>query len=232
MEVRVAVVFHTGYGKTGSLARAVATGVESVKGASVDLVDVVSIDDAGWAALDAADAIIFGSPTYFGSISAGMKTFLEATVDRWIDGPRWKDKLAAGFTNSKTMAGDKLNTLFDLVLFCAQHGMLWVGLDLYPSGHTSDRRRSDLYTYPAGRPTQPDYDENGSTDLNRIGSWLGAMAQADSDQGPEAAPPPSDLATGEHLGRRVAELAIVFARGYAGADGLMQERPPAGVLHR
>jgi hypothetical protein len=50
-------------------------------------------------------------PTYFGSLSAEMKRFFEATVDRWSDGPRWKDKLAAAFTNSKTMSGDKLNTL-------------------------------------------------------------------------------------------------------------------------
>ena len=153
------------------------------------------LDDDSWAALDAADAIIFGSPTYFGSLSAEMKRFLEGTVDRWVDGPCWKDKLAAGFTNSKTMSGDKLNTLFDLLAFAAQHGMIWVGLDLYPGWHTKG---------------------SSADELNRLGSWVGAMSQANSDEGADVVPPASDLATGEHLGRRVAELAIVFARGREG----------------
>jgi NAD(P)H dehydrogenase (quinone) len=191
-DIRVAVAYHTGYGKTGSLARAVARGAASIQGTMVDLVDVDALTDRDWAALDAADAIIFGSPTYFGSVSSDMKRFFESTVDRWADGPRWKDKLAAGFSNSKTMSGDKLNTLFDLFVFAAQHGMLWVGLDLHPGWHTK-----------------------GSTadELNRLGSWVGVMSQANSDESADVVPPASDLATGEHLGRRVAELAIVFARG-------------------
>jgi NAD(P)H dehydrogenase (quinone) len=192
MNTRVAVAYHSGYGKTESLARAVARGAGSVEGTTVDLLDVTELDEAGWAALDAADAIIFGSPTYFGSISADMKRFFEATVDRWADGPRWKDKIAAGFTNSKTMAGDKLNTIFDLTVFAAQHGMIWVGLDLYPGWHTTD---------------------GSASDLNRLGSWLGVMSQANSDETADVVPPASDLATGEHLGRRVAEVAIVVARG-------------------
>jgi NAD(P)H dehydrogenase (quinone) len=194
-EITVAVAYHTGYGKTGSLARAVARGAASIDGVEATLVDVATLDDAGWAALDAADAIIFGSPTYFGSLSWQMKRFIEETVGRWVDGPRWKNKLAAGFTNSKTMSGDKLNTLFDLVAFTAQHGMIWVGLDLYPGWHTKD---------------------GSSDELNRLGSWLGAMSQANSDEPSDTVPPASDLATGEHLGRRVAELAIVFARGREG----------------
>ncbi len=207
MDVRVAVAYHSGYGKTESLAKAVARGADSVDDVSVDLLDVMSLDEDGWTTLDAADAIIFGSPTYFGSISADMKHFLESTVGRWVDGPRWKDKLAAGFTNSKTMSGDKLNTLFDLAAFAAQHGMIWVGLDLYPSGHTADEQNSDSRSYPAG------HQDPAKADLNRIGSWFGAMSQANSDESADVSPPSADLATGEHLGRRVSELAVVFARG-------------------
>jgi len=213
VDVRVAVAYHSGYGKTESLARAVARGAASVDGAAVELLDVTQLDADGWAALDAADAIIFGSPTYFGSLSADMKRFLESTVDRWVDGPRWKDKLAAGFTNSKTMSGDKLNTLFDLAAFAAQHAMIWVGLDLYPGWHTADPTQSNVRTLPAGAPMMTDGDSDGSTDLNRLGSWFGAMSQANSDESAEATPPSSDLATGEHLGRRVAEMAVVFSRG-------------------
>ena len=165
MDVRVAVAYHSGYGKTGSLARAVARGAASVDGASVELLDVTRLDDAGWDALDDADAIIFGSPTYFGSISSDMKRFLEGTVDRWIDGPRWKDKLAAGFTNSKTMSGDKLNTLFDLAVYAAQHGMIWVGLDLYPGWHTADPAQSNVRTLPADRPQMTDGGADGSAPI-------------------------------------------------------------------
>jgi len=43
-------------------------------------------------------------------------------------------------------------------------------------------------------------------DLNRLGSFLGAMAQANSDQGADVAPIPSDLLTAEHLGERVANV--------------------------
>jgi NAD(P)H dehydrogenase (quinone) len=195
-DIRVAVAYHTGYGKTGSLAHAVARGAASVDGAAVDLIDVGAVIESDWAALDAADAIIFGSPTYFGSLSSDMKRFFESTVDRWVDGPRWKDKLAAGFTNSKTMSGDKLNTLFDLLAFAVQHGMIWIGLDLYPGWHTKG---------------------SSADELNRLGSWVGAMSQANSDETSDVVPPASDLTTGEHLGRRVAELAIVFARGREGA---------------
>ena len=48
-------------------------------------------------------------------------------------------------------------------------------------------------------------------DLNRLGSFLGAMAQANSDEGPDVAPIQSDLLTAEHLGERVATVAKRFA---------------------
>ncbi len=87
------------------------------------------------------------------SSKAARSPVVEGTVDRWIDGPRWSDKLAAGFTNSKTMSGDKLNTLFDLAAFAAQHGMIWVGLDLYPGWHTADPAVSNVRTPERrGRP--------------------------------------------------------------------------------
>lgn len=184
-----------------------ARGAAPVDGATVDLLNVTALGEAGWAAPDATDAIIFGSPTYFGCLSAEMKRFFEATVDRRVDGPRWKDKLAAGFTNSKTTSGDNLNTLLDLAAFAAQHGMIWVGLDLSPGWHTRD---------------------SSAEELNRLGSWLGAMAQANSDESSDIAPPASDLATGEHLGRRVAELAKTFAQVRGRPDVRGPSRPQVG----
>jgi NAD(P)H dehydrogenase (quinone) len=192
-DVRVAIVYHSGYGHTERQARAVAEGVRSVAGASAQL---ISVDQAElhWADLDVADAIIFGAPTYFGAASAAFKRFAEASVTVWADGLRWRDKLAAGFTNSKTMSGDKLNTLLSFVILASQHGMQWVGLDLYPGWHTTG---------------------SSPEELNRLGSWVGAMAQSNSDASPEEAPSASDLRTAAHLGRRVGLLAQRWASGRA-----------------
>lgn len=190
--VKVAVAYHSGYGHTARQAAAVARGAAGVSGADVTIHNVADLSEELWAALDAADAIVFGAPTYMGSASAGFKTFAEATAKVWGDNLRWKDKLAAGFTNSQNINGDKLNTLVSFAILAAQHGMNWVSLGLYPGWNTSTA---------------------SSEDLNRMGSFLGAMAQSNGDAGPELAPPPSDLRTAEELGRRVAMAARQWVRG-------------------
>ena len=120
---KVAVVYHSGYGHTETLARAVHRGAEGVGGVKASLVAVSDIDDA-WEVLDQADAIIFGAPTYMASASAPFKAFMDATASRSAE-QRWKDKLAAGFTNSAGMNGDKLSTLSQFNLFAMQTG--WSG---------------------------------------------------------------------------------------------------------
>jgi hypothetical protein len=52
-------------------------------------------------------------------------------------------------------------------------------------------------------------------DLNRLGFFLGAGAQSNVDEGPDVAPPESDLATARHLGERVAAVTLQFVRGRA-----------------
>jgi NAD(P)H dehydrogenase (quinone) len=135
--------------------------------------------------LHAADAMIFGTPTYMGTVSAEFKAFMDRTSQFWANQP-WKDKLAAAFTNSGSQHGDKLNTLISLTVFAAQHGMNWINLGLLP-GHNSSTGSAE--------------------DLNRFGGFLGAMAQSNVDEGPEVAPPKSDRETAFQLGRRVAEAA-------------------------
>jgi NAD(P)H dehydrogenase (quinone) len=190
--VHIAIVYHSGHGHTARQAGAVARGAALVPGTSSDLLNVAELTDESWAILDRADAIIFGAPTYMGSPSAQFKTFAEATSKMWADNLRWKDKIAAGFTNSQTMNGDKLNSLVAFAILAAQHGMHWVNLGLYPGWATS----------------------TGSIeDLNRLGSFLGAMAQSNGDAGPDVAPPRSDLLTAEHLGRRVAMVTRQWVRG-------------------
>ncbi|NUU39306.1 flavodoxin family protein [Pseudomonas sp. C2B4] len=180
----VVVVFHSGYGHTRVLAEAVARGVERHPGSTCSLVPVEDVDEH-WDQLHRADAIIFGAPTYMGSASAAFKGFMEATASFYLARP-WRDKLAAGFTNSGCLCGDKLNTLLQMAVFAAQHSMIWVGLDLLPA-------RSATGVFDG--------------QLNRLGSSLGAMAQSNVEQSPELAPPPEDRCTAAHLGERVARLA-------------------------
>lgn len=182
---RVAVVYHSGFGHTKILAEAVARGAGAVPGTHVSLIPVEQAE-ARAEELNAADAVIFGAPTYMGSVSGPFKTFMDGTSKLWATGV-WKDKLAAGFTNSASQNGDKLNSLVQLAIFAMQHGMVWVGLGLPPGNNSS---------------------KGSVADLNRLGSFIGAMAQSDADAGPGLAPIESDRKTAEHLGRRVANFAL------------------------
>ena len=192
MTVSACVVYHSGYGHTQKQAEAVHEGMSAVDGVEAQLIPVADLEAENaeaWSTLDDADAIVFGCPTYMGAPSAGLKAFMEATSGRWMEG-RWVDKLAGGFTNSGSQNGDKQNTLVDLATFAAQHGMVWINLNIPPGNNNS----------------------GGSVDdLNRLGASLGAMAQSNVDQGPEDGPIASDLETAKKFGARVAECAKRWA---------------------
>jgi multimeric flavodoxin WrbA len=186
MSARVAIVYHSGYGHTRAQAEAVFKGAKGVPGVTATL---VTSDDAmkDMAPLNEADAIVFGCPTYMGGPSAQFKAFIDAAGKVWA-AQGWKDKLAAGFTNSGSPSGDKLNTLNSLYINAMQHGMLWIGLGAMNAA-------------------------KGAADtsaINRLGSHSGAMAQ--SPQG-ERVPVQADLETAELLGKRVAEAAVRWVRG-------------------
>ena len=125
--------------------------------------------DENWDVLDGADAIVFGSATYMGNVSAGFQAFAEQTGRRCLNGT-WRDKVAAGFTNSGAKAGDKLHALSSLAVFAAQHHMHWVNLGL-GAGWNSASGSED--------------------DLNRLGFWLGAGAATDVDVDPDDVHPPT-----------------------------------------
>ncbi len=184
----VAVVFHSGFGHTAAVAKAVAHGAEGVQGTDARMIPVADIDKH-WDDLNAADAIIFGAPTYMGSASAQFKTFMDAIAKVWF-AQGWKDKIAAGFTHSGSQNGDKFNTITQLFTFAMQHGMIWTGLGLLPGNNTS---------------------KGSVNDLNRLGGFSGALTQSNNDQGAEAIPA-SDLKTAEVLGARVAQFAMRMTR--------------------
>jgi NAD(P)H dehydrogenase (quinone) len=176
----VTIAYHSGFGHTAVLADAVAAGAREA-GADVTVVAVDRMTETDWEILDAADGIVFGSATYMGNVSAAFQTFAEQTGRRCMNAT-WRDKIAAGFTNSGAKSGDKLNTLVSLAVFAAQHHMHWVSLGLDAGWRSAT---------------------GSENDLNRLGFWLGAAAQTDVDANADQVHP-SDVQTCRHLGYRVA----------------------------
>jgi NAD(P)H dehydrogenase (quinone) len=180
---KVVIVYQSNNGHTAVLAEAVLKGAKSVPGTTAALIPVADAEARLHEFAD-ADAIIFGAPTFMGNVPADFKKFMDDTAGVWIQ-QAWKNKIAAGFTCSACFSGDKLNTLMQMAIFAAQHSMLWAPLGMMPGNHTST--------------SSPD-------DLNRVGGFLGAMAQANADQPADVAPPQSDRDTAQHLGKHVAEI--------------------------
>ena len=176
---KIVVVYHSGYGHTVKQAEAVA------KGADAELIAIDAegnITDAQWAALDAADAIIFGSPTYMGTVSWQFKKFADATSKAWFT-QKWKDKVFGGFTNSASMNGDKQVTLQYFMTLAMQQSGIWVGTGLMPSNTKAAQRN----------------------DVNYVASFSGAMMQTPSDASVDEVIQ-GDLETARLYGERIAQV--------------------------
>lgn len=185
--LKVAVVYFSGYGHTAKQANAVIQGVQSLEGAQTYDVAIDSdgqVTDQVWSELEQADAIIFGCPTYMGCIPWQFKRFADASSKIWAN-QGWRDKIAAGFTNSGSMNGDKHSTLTYLFTFSMQHSMLWVGTGLMPANKSVSQR----------------------DDVNYLGAFSGAMAQSPADLSADDAPGPGDLSTARIFGQRIAQAA-------------------------
>lgn len=176
MSSSISIVFHSGYGHTRRLAESVAQGAD----AHLHEVDQDGhLTPADWEALQAAGAIVFGSPTYMGTVSWQFKRFMDTSSSVWGQ-QGWKNKLAAGFTNSAGINGDKLATLGNLFNFSQQHGMLWVGTGQMPSNTKASTRN----------------------DLNYLASFSGLMAATPADASVDDMVP-GDLLTAVAFGERL-----------------------------
>mgnify|MGYP006201758501 FL=1 len=176
MSHSIGIVFHSGYGHTQRIAQAVAEGSDAHL-LEVNQAGVLAAAD--WKALEAADAIVFGSPTYMGNVSWQFKRFMDTSSSVWMQ-QQWKNKLAAGFTNSAGINGDKLATLGALFTFSQQHGMLWVGTGLMPANTKASTR----------------------DDLNYLASFSGLLAATPADASPEEMAV-GDLQTARTFGERI-----------------------------
>ena len=180
----IVIVFHSGYGHTAKVAQAVAEG----SGGKLLAIDAEgNLPEGGWEQLAAAHAIVFGSPTYMGGPSWQFKKFADASSKPWFT-QQWKNKLAAGFTNSATMNGDKLSTLHYLFTLSQQHSMLWAGTGLMPSNSKAATRN----------------------DVNFVGSFSGLMTVSPSDASPDEVPA-GDIETAKKFGQRIVEAVALLA---------------------
>jgi multimeric flavodoxin WrbA len=180
----IVIVYHSGYGHTAKVAEAIAASA----GADLLAIDAEgNLPEGGWETLAAAKTIVFGTPTYMGGPSWQFKKFADASSKPWFT-QQWKDKLAAAFTNSASMNGDKLSTLHYLFTLSQQHGMLWVGTGLMPSNSKAATRN----------------------DVNYVASSSGLMTATPSDASTDEMVP-GDLETARRFGQRVAEVTARLA---------------------
>jgi NAD(P)H dehydrogenase (quinone) len=181
---KIAIIFHSGYGHTRRVAGHVEKGVASsgvaVKSIAIDAEG--NVPEAAWQTLRESDAIIFGTPTYMGGPSWQFKKFADASSKQWF-AMDWKGKVAAGFTNSASMTGDKESTLHYLVTLASQHKMLWCGSSLNPANSKSSTRE----------------------DINYLGGFVGLVVVSPSDASVDEMIP-GDLKTAEAFGANIAEV--------------------------
>ena len=140
---RLLVLYYSMYGHVESMAAAIADGARSVEGVAVTLKRVpetiapdtaakigVKLDQPAPSATTAEladyDAIIFGSPTRFGNMTAQMRNFLDQTGGLWAQGALI-GKVASVFTSTGTGAGNE-STIMSFVNNLIHHGMIYVGL--------------------------------------------------------------------------------------------------------
>ena len=184
----IAIVYFSGYGHTKKQAEALYEGAASASGAKATLYAIDAegnLSDEVWTALDQADAIVYGSPTYMGGPAWQFKKFADASSKRWF-GSAWKDKVAGGFTNSASVNGDKFNTITYFVTLAMQHSQIWIGTGLMPANTKA----------------------HGPNDINWTAGSTGALAISPSDASPDEAPRKGDLDTARHYGKRVADYAV------------------------
>ncbi len=125
---KVLVVYHSRSGNTAKMAEAVA---EGAKNGGADVV-LKTVDEAALEDLAAADGIVFGAPTYFGTLSGEMKSFIDKSVR--IRG-KLESKVGAAFTSSGSLSGGNETTLISIIEGMLIHGMIIVGDPIETGGH-------------------------------------------------------------------------------------------------
>jgi NAD(P)H dehydrogenase (quinone) len=161
--MQVLIVYYSLYGHTFRMAKAVEEGVKSVAGVDARLrrveefevvlqktaedatlkrvrdsqkeIPVCTLDD-----LRGADALIFGSPTRYGNMTAQMKQLIDSTGSLWLKG-EMEGKPAGVFTSTASTHGGQETTLISMMIPLLHLGMIMVGVPYSTEGmiHTEAR---------------------------------------------------------------------------------------------
>jgi len=190
----ILVLYYSRYGSTAGLAEQIARGVNSVAGCTARLRTVPAVSATTEATAPAVPdtgppyattrdlsecaGLIMGSPTRFGNMAAALKYFLDSTGSEWLSGTL-AGKPAGVFTSTSSMHGGQESTLLSMALPLIHHGMLFVGVP---------------------------YSEAALGTTTTGGTPYGAshLARENTATAPSAA----EIAIAQHLGRRVAEIAL------------------------
>ncbi len=127
--MQLLVLYYSKGGNTRKLAEAVAEGVNSVDGA-----DAV-MKSTGEVAQDdflAADAVIAGSPVYFGVMAADLKRVFDEFIGTR---KRMEGKIGAAFATSGDPTGGKETTMMSILQCLMIYGMIIVGDPMEATGH-------------------------------------------------------------------------------------------------
>ena len=159
---KLAVIYYSATGHGTTMAARVAAAAEAA-GAEVRLRHIAETRDAesfaqnpAWTAnyqatkdlptatgddIDWADAVIFGSPTRFGSVASQLREFLDSLGGLWAQG-KLADKVYAGFTSTNTAHGGQETTLLTLYVTLIHFGGIIV-----PPGYTDELKYVDGNPY-------------------------------------------------------------------------------------
>jgi len=141
---KVLVLYHSSYGHVEQMAEAVAEGARSVAGVEVAIKRVPELVPPDIAArsgmkveqaapfadpneLGDYDAIIVGTPTRFGNMSAQMRNFWDQTGGLWFQ-RKLVGKVGSAFTSTASQHGGQETTLVATHITLLHHGMVIVGL--------------------------------------------------------------------------------------------------------
>lgn len=175
----ISVVYYSKGGTTHQVADAIGEGIaqQSVPSQLLRVTDAQIIEgrlrsDHYLSAIDQCSAVIFGSPTYMGGPAAQFKTFCDASSDRW-ERQSWSGKLAAGFTVGSSPGGDQLATLQYFSILAAQHGMLWVNLQMLADIESTSNAQLGF----AGTVSGDTISESDKSNAAALGSRVAAICK-------------------------------------------------------
>lgn len=139
----VLVLFYSRHGSVSTMAKHIARGINKVSGMEAKIRQVPEVSDTTKVAAPAlpddgapyctleeladCSGLAIGSPSYFGSMAAPLKHFIDQTSTLWLTG-QLIDKPACGFTSASTMHGGQEQCIYSMMTPLIHHGMVWLGL--------------------------------------------------------------------------------------------------------